>query len=162
MFTVLPSFCRAAPPWFEAIICCGVWRCWYLVWWLPQPCSVTSFSFIAASVAVRFCSMLVCWRKKSMVALCHHFKEQLFTRLLMERFKKKLFCSLDMKMVVKSVTGTGLPLPWESGQREIFIPFKPWGSAPSEGFFIDILFTAVCAVQEEAVIPQNSSQTAQH
>lgn len=46
-----------------------------------------------------------------MVGLCHHFEEWLFTRLLMERFKKKLFCSLGVKMLVKSVTGAGLPLP---------------------------------------------------
>lgn len=51
-------------------------------------------------------------------------------------------------MLVKSVTGTGLPLPWESGQREIFTPLKPWVCT-----LIDILFTAVCAAQEEALMP---------
>lgn len=90
MFSVLPSCCSAAPPWFAALVCCG-------------ECD-------GAFLAVRSCSVLVCGRKrkKSMVALCRHFKERLFT--MMESFEKK-FCSLSMKMLVKSVTGTGLPLP---------------------------------------------------
>lgn len=89
---------------------CALWwvgRYQCSVWWVPEPCSFTSSPFIAPFVAViPFRASLL--RRK----MCHHFKKRLFTtRLLMERFKKKLVCSLGMKMLIKRVTGTGLPLP---------------------------------------------------
>lgn len=59
MFTVIPSGCSAAPPQFEAIVCCGECEDTDTMCDGCLSLALTSSPFTAAFLAVRFCSMLV-------------------------------------------------------------------------------------------------------
>jgi len=61
-----------------------------------------------------------------------------------------------MKMLIKSVTGTGLPLPGSLARQKFCFHLRH-GSAHSVVFSIDVLFIAVSASKEQDAMPRTEN-----